>query len=122
MTLKDKAKDLMKEAARDISRNVIGHTIRRVSDAIVSKVPNKKTVVTKKFRLMLSNLSEQDEEYVAYHVSSAAKLLLARNPPEYLCYDFLASLEDMNDEDVNPLIKSAFNVKARFPRPPVPKK
>lgn len=128
MGLKDRAKNLIKEAARDISRNVISHTIHRVSNAIVSKVPNPKPkgnsgdVPNNVFKLMLARLADYDDQHVSEHITGAAKHLLARNPPEYLCYDFLATLEDYSDEDVNALVKSAFNVKAMFPRPPQPKK
>lgn len=127
MSLKDRAKKLIKEAVRDISRNVISHTIQRMSNAIVSKVPgpnlkNNSDVPNNAFRLMLARLADYDEQHVADYITGAAKHLLARNPPEYLCYDFLATLEDYSDEDVNAIVKSAFNVKAMYPRPPMPRK
>jgi hypothetical protein len=124
MSLRERITNLAKEIIRDTSRNVIGHTINKFANSVVNAMPGPKPkpkTPTGRFRLMLVKLVELDEDNLDEHVRGAAKHLLDRGPPEYLCYDFLATLETMPDEDVNPLVKGMFNVKAQFPRPPAPK-
>jgi len=125
MGLLDRAKNLAREIIRETSRNVIGHSINKFANSVVNSMPGpkpKEQVPDSVFRLMLEKLVDLDEQHLDEHVRTAGQHLLNRKPPEYLCYDFLASLEDMPDEDVNPLVKSMYNVKAMYPRPPAPQR
>ena len=120
MSIKDAVTGVVKDIVKNASRSIIGAGIQRFANKVVDKIPDYDPSAKKPeqriFKEMLESLVKHEPPAVDRFLLQAARQLLQRDPPERICFDFLATLEDMPDEDIDPFLKSMYNVKEAYPQ------